>query len=61
MPSYLVELEHELASSLRKVDEQCERIKRLEDIIKRASWAFYCEGSDKETAVSMLTILEESR
>ena len=38
-----------------------DRVKRLEDIIKRASWAFYCEGSDKETAVSMLTILEESR
>jgi hypothetical protein len=38
-----------------------DRINRLEDIIKRASSAFFCEGSDKETAVAMLTILEESR
>ena len=38
-----------------------DRIKQLEDIIKRASSAFFSEGSDKETAVSMLTILEESR
>ena len=38
-----------------------DRIKRLEDIIKRASSAFFCDGSDKETAVAMLTILEESR
>ena len=38
-----------------------DRIKQLEDIIKRASSAFFCEGSDKETAVAMLTILEESR
>ena len=38
-----------------------DRIKQLEDIIKRASSAFFSEGSDKETAVSMLAILEESR
>ena len=38
-----------------------DRIKQLEDIITRASSAFFSEGSDKETAVSMLTILEESR
>ena len=38
-----------------------DRVKQLEDIIKRASSAFFSEGSDKETAVSMLTILEESR
>ena len=38
-----------------------DRVKQLEDIIKRASSAFFCDGSDKETAVSMLTILEESR
>ena len=89
MPSYLVELEHELSAALIKVDDQREllklakeeneekrkdivwtmgeraklmdRVKQLEDIIKRASRAFYCEGSDKETAFSMLTILEESR
>lgn len=84
-----LDLEHELASALRKVDEQREllrlcqeeneekrkdivwtmgeraklmdRVQRLENIIKRASSAFFCDGSDKETAVSMLTILEESR
>ena len=38
-----------------------DRIKQLEDIIKRASSAFFCDGSDKETAVAMLSILEESR
>ena len=38
-----------------------DRVKQLEDIIKRASSAFFCEGSDKETAVAMLAILEESR
>lgn len=38
-----------------------DRIKQLEDIIKRASSAFFCDGSDRETAVAMLTILEESR
>jgi hypothetical protein len=42
-------------------EEQKQRIKQLEDIIKRASSAFFCDGSDKETAVAMLTILEESR
>ena len=38
-----------------------DRVKQLEDIIKRASSAFFSEGSDRETSVSMLTILEESR
>ena len=38
-----------------------DRVKQLEDIIHRASCAFFSEGSDKETAVAMLTILEESR
>lgn len=89
MPSRLIELEHELATALRKVNKQSEllrlckeeneekrkdivwtmgeraklldRVQQLEDIIKRASSAFFCEGSDKETSVAMLTILEESR
>ena len=38
-----------------------DRVKQLEDIIKRANSAFFREGSDKETAVAMLTILEESK
>lgn len=42
-------------------EDRGERIKQLEDTIKRASSAFFVDGSDKETAVAMLTILEESR
>ena len=38
-----------------------DQVHQLKDIIKRASSAFFREGSDKETAVAMLTILEESR
>ena len=38
-----------------------DRVQQLEDIIKRASSAFFCEGSDKVTTVAMLTILEEER
>ena len=38
-----------------------DRVNQLEDIIKRASSAFFSEGSDREIAVRMLTILEESR
>jgi len=89
MPSRLIELEHELATALRKVDDQMEllrlckeednekhkdiiwgmgeraklmeRIERLEDIINRAAYAFYCDGSDIQVASRMLTILEEVR
>ena len=101
MPSYLVELEHELADahdrirlliaerntarlqadqrvSLREefrellgtddieqgvvvVRELQDRIKRLEEIIHRASCEFFRDGSDSQTASGMLTILEEGR
>ena len=89
MPSQLIELEHELAAALRKVDEQMEllrlckeednekhkdiiwgmgeraklmeRIERLEDILKRASYEFFRDGSDGQVASRMLTILEEVR
>jgi len=101
MPSYLVELEHELADahdrirllvaerntarlqadqkiSLREefrellgtddieqalavVREMKERIKRLEEIIHRASCEFFRDGSDSQVASGMLTILEEGR
>ena len=101
MPSYLVELEHELADandrirllvaerntarlqadqkiSLREEFRELlgtddieqgvavvhvlqERIKRLEDIIHRASCEFFRDGSDCQTASGMLTILEEGR
>jgi len=101
MPSYLVELEHELADAndrirlliaerdtarlqadqkinLREdfrellgtddiekgvavVREIKKRIKRLEEIIHRASCEFFRDGSDCQTASGMLTILEEGR
>jgi len=38
-----------------------ERIKRLEDIIKRASNEFFRDASDNAVANGMLTILEEVR
>jgi len=38
-----------------------ERIKRLEDITKRASNEFFRDGSDGQVANNMLTILEERR
>jgi len=38
-----------------------ERIKRLEDIISRASSRFFRDGSDIQVANGMLTILEEVR
>ena len=38
-----------------------EHIKRLEDIISRASSRFFRDGSDGQVASGMLTILEEVR
>ena len=38
-----------------------ERIKQLEDIIDRAANRFFDDGSDRQTAVEMLMILEEVR
>jgi hypothetical protein len=101
MPSYLVELEHELADAndrirlliaerdtarlqadqkinLREdfrellgtdeieqgvvvVRQLQDSIKRLEDIIRRASNQFFRDGSDAQVASGMLTILEEAR
>jgi hypothetical protein len=45
----------------RKIRDQQERIKRLEDIIDRAACEFFRDGSDGQTASGMLTILEEGR
>jgi DNA integrity scanning protein DisA with diadenylate cyclase activity len=42
-------------------EDRGERIKRLEDIIHRASCAFFRDGSDGQVASGMLTILEEGR
>ncbi len=45
----------------RELTTAQERIKRLEDIIKRASNEFFRDGSDIQVANGMLTILEEVR
>jgi hypothetical protein len=38
-----------------------DRIKRLEEIIHRASCEFFRDGSDSQVASGMLAILEEGR
>ena len=45
----------------RELNAANERIKRLEDIISRASSRFFRDGSDIQVANGMLTILEEVR
>jgi hypothetical protein len=45
----------------RELHAANERIKRLEDIIDRAANRFFDDGSDRQTAVEMLMILEEVR
>jgi hypothetical protein len=42
-------------------DRANERIKWLEDIIKRAGYKFFEDGTDGRIAVNMLTILDEAR
>jgi hypothetical protein len=45
----------------KKIRYQQDHIKRLEDIISRAAYAFFRDGSDGKAANGMLTILEEAR
>lgn len=45
----------------RELNAANERIRRLEDIIKRAATRFFADGSDGKTASDMLTILDEAR
>ena len=45
----------------RNKTELLERIKQLEDRIRRASIAFFEDGSDASVASGMLAILEEER
>ena len=45
----------------RNLELANERIKRLDDIIKRAATRFFADGSDGKTASDMLTILDEAR
>jgi len=44
-----------------ELNEAKARIKRMEDIISRAAYAFYRDGPDGQVASGMLTILEEVR
>ncbi len=45
----------------RELNASNERIKRLEDIISRASSRFFRDGSNGMVAIGMLNILEEVR
>jgi len=60
------ENEHFIGSNLqglltRELNTAQDCIKRLEDIISRAAYAFFRDGSDGKAANAMLTILEEVR
>ena len=45
----------------RELNAANERIKRLENIIFRASTSFFEDGSDRVVAVAMLMILDEAK
>jgi hypothetical protein len=45
----------------KELQDAKERIKVLEDIIARAGYAFFRDGSDGHVASQMLAILEEER
>ena len=45
----------------RELNEANDRIKRLENIISRASTSFFEDGSDRVVAVAMLMILDEAK
>ena len=45
----------------RELHAANERIKLLEDIIKRSGYEFFKDGSDSRIAVNMLTVLDEAR
>ena len=65
---YIQQFESELDRLTAKVaqlyegaEEQKQRIKRMDDRIRRASTAFFRDGSDGHVASQMLQILEEER
>ena len=68
---YIQQLEEQLMDAKNKhaalvadvvlYEDRGERIKRWEDIINRAAYAFFRDGSDIQVANGMLTILEEVR
>ena len=45
----------------RELNAASDRIKRLENIIFRASTSFFEDGSDRVVAVAMLMILDEAK
>ena len=47
------------AEAAQRLAEQQERIKRLEDIINRASLAFFSDSSHRKVSIAMHKILEE--
>lgn len=51
----------ELRAIALEVSKREDRIKQLEDRIRRASIAFFEDGSDASVASGMLSILEEER
>lgn len=57
-PKVLIEHARQLERELNAANE---RIKQLEEIIDRAANRFFDDGSDRQTAVEMLMILEEVR
>lgn len=50
-----------IAEAATRLEELQDRIKRLEDIIKRAGCEFFKDGPDSRIAVNMLTVLDEAR
>ena len=56
---------YDLAGEMKQIERELtaanERIKRLDDRIRRASIAFFEDGSDASVASGMLAILEEER
>jgi len=50
-----------LAADVVLYEDRGDRIKRLEDIISRASSRFFRDGSNGMVAIGMLNILEEVR
>ena len=50
-----------LVADVALYEDRGERIKRLEETISRAAFAFFRDGSDGQVASGMLSILEEVR
>lgn len=53
--------EEKIEELQRELNAANQRIKRLENIIFRASTSFFEDGSDRVVAVAMLMILDEAK